>query len=188
MMYAGELCQDCARGVPYGVVFSLGLHTGPLREAIHHLKFSGREGLGAPLGRRLAASVFTRPDWIVPVPLHRARLGERGYNQAALVARGLGQELGVPVLEHGLRRVRQTGRQAKLDRQQRLANLRDAFGLPRGEPPWVGQAVLLVDDVLTTGSTAAAAATVIRARGARSVDLAVLAVSTKWVRASGTGL
>lgn len=175
-------CGDCAAGQPFAQVFSLGLHEGALREAIHHLKFNGREELGPLLGHRLAQVVQQPSDCIVPVPLHRSRRVERGYNQAALVAQGLSEKLGIPVIEHGLRRRRSTGHQAKLDRVSRLKNLRGAFLLARNPAPWQGKTVLLVDDVLTTGATAAAAARVILAGGAQAVHLAVLAVSATPVK------
>lgn len=175
-------CGDCASGQPFGQVFTLGLHEGALREAVHHLKFSGREELGPLLGRRLAGVVNKPNDCIVPVPLHRSRRVQRGYNQAALVARGLSEVLGIPVIDQGLARRRSTGHQAKLDRFSRLQNLRQAFHLTRTPAPWQGKTVLLVDDVLTTGATAAAAAKVILAGGARAVNLAVLAVSSTPVK------
>lgn len=174
------LCVECAQSPPFGRVWALGLHRGPLREAIHHLKFGGRRRLGVALGRRLAAAIPPVHDLIVPIPLHPSRLRERGYNQAALIAAGIGQVLGTAVAERGLVRLRPTGHQAKLDRAERLRNLRGAFGVARGaDLPWAGRRVLLVDDVLTTGATASAAAAVLGATGARGVDLAVLAVSDK---------
>lgn len=179
-------CTVCADSPPFGRVWALGLHAGPLREAIHHLKFNGRKGLGVPLGRRLGAAIQTDHDLVVPLPLHPARLRERGYNQAALIAQGLAEARSRPMVEGVLVRVRQTGRQAKLDREERLRNLQGAFGV-RGPQtvPWAGRSVLLVDDVLTTGATAAAAATVLRETGALRVDLAVLAVSDKQMEVAG---
>jgi ComF family protein len=185
---AGEpgLCVECAQAPPFGRVWALGLHRGPLREAIHHLKFGGRQRLGTALGRRLAAEIPPAHDLIVPMPLHPSRLRERGYNQAALIGAGIGQALGTAVVSRGLVRRRPTGHQAKLDRSERLRNLKGAFGTARmTHLPWVGRRVLLVDDVLTTGATASAAAQVLRATGARGVDLAVLAVSDKRMERHG---
>lgn len=177
----GGVCQDCARGSPFGRVYSLGFHDGALREAIHHLKFGGREDLGALLGSRLGEGITGDFDCVVPVPLHRSRLRERGYNQATLIAQGIADALSIEMIDQGLVRVRSTGHQAKLDRQHRMLNLQGAFALAGDRFRWSGKALLLVDDVLTTGATAAAAATALREGGARSVDLAVLAVSTKPV-------
>lgn len=176
------LCRECGVPPAHGRVWALGLHRGRLREAIHHVKFSGRQALGEALGRCLAARVGELPDVIVPIPLHPIRQRERGYNQAECIARGLAAELGVPLVAGDLVRVRATGQQARRDREARLRNLDGAFGVRRGaEPAWAGRHALLVDDVLTTGATAAAAARVLRATGARAVNLAVLAVSDKPV-------
>ncbi|HYG59203.1 MAG TPA: double zinc ribbon domain-containing protein [Symbiobacteriaceae bacterium] len=177
------LCADCEHGSPFGVVFALGAHENSLREAVHHLKFGDRDELGPLLGARLAGRITVSHDCVVPVPLHRSRLRERGYNQAALIARAIGAGKAIPVYETGLVRTRRTGHQAKLQRGNRLHNLQGAFAISPGTaPPWAGRRVLLVDDVLTTGATAAAAAEILYHSGARSVDLAVLAVSTTPVR------
>lgn len=180
-------CVECAEWPVFGQVWALGFHRGALREAIHHLKFNGREGLGVPLGQRLADQVSGQHDLVVPLPLHPTRLRERGYNQALLVAWGLAGSLGTPVTDGALVRLRRTGHQAKLDRAERLQNLAGAFGLHSSHaknPPWAGRVVLLVDDVLTTGATASAAAKVLRQTGATRVNLAVLAVSDKPVDAA----
>lgn len=180
------VCVQCASPPAFGRVWAIGLHHGALREAVHHLKFSGRKTLAAPLGRRLARMMPREHDLIVPLPLHPSRLRERGYNQATLIACGLAGILGLPVVEGELVRLRRTGHQAKLEREERLRNLRGAFGTrSQTDPPWSGRAVLLVDDVLTTGATASAAAEAITKTGARRVDLAVLAVSDKHVAAQG---
>jgi len=177
------LCADCEEGPVYGVVFALGAHQGALREAVHHLKFGDRPELAQLLGNRLADRVTVPHDGIVPVPLHPSRLRERGYNQAGLIARAISAGRGIPVWESHLRRVRRTGHQAKLQRDSRLHNLDGAFAVEAAvTPPWSDKRVLLVDDVLTTGATAAAVAEVLYKSGARSVDLAVLAVSTTPVR------
>lgn len=171
------LCVDCEESAPFGQVYAIGTLMGPLREAIHHLKFGGREGLAFALGQHLGASYSLPPVCLVPVPLHRSRLRERGYNQAALIARGIAAASGGTVVERGLVRRRSTGHQAKLDRHERLENLQGAFGVDTTNPAWTGRDVLLVDDVLTTGATAVAVRSQLLDSGARRVDLAVLAVS-----------
>jgi len=173
-----ELCGECAGESPFGKVWAIGPYQGPLRVAIHELKFYGRERLAVPLGRALASQIGTTYDWIVPLPLHWFRRRLRGYNQAELLAHEIGLASDIPVLVDSLIRHKWTRRQAKLDRVDRLANLRHAFGTRTGKVPWMNGSVLLVDDVLTTGATAAAAAEVVKRTGARLVDLAVLAVST----------
>lgn len=179
------LCAECVITPSYGRVWALGLHRGVLRAAVHHVKFSGRQALGEALGRYLAQMVEDPPDVIVPIPLHPIRERERGYNQAECIARGLAAELGVPVAADDLVRVRATGQQALRDRHARWRNLARAFGVRTGrEPAWAGRHALLVDDVLTTGATASAAADVLWATGARAVNLAVVAVSDKPIPAA----
>lgn len=152
---------------------------GLARELIHRFKYGRQHHLCAPLGgllrgaledERLAESLAAGERWtLVPVPLHRRRLKERGFNQSAELCRVLRRSMGgqldfAPVL----RRVRHTGRQAALDRDDRLTNLKDAFGLARSRRlrrRIAGRAVLLVDDVLTTGATASECARVLVEEG-----------------------
>ncbi len=181
-------CADCADGQPYDQVWALGLHRGALREAVHHLKFGRREELGRPLGERMAPLICRKYDLVIPVPLHPSRLRQRGYNQAGLVAAGIAAELGLPLVDGSLVRLRRTGHQAKLERHARLRNLNGAFHIVQSQAGrLVGRSILLVDDVLTTGATATAAAEAIRRGGAERVDLAVLAVSEKPVRLARYG-
>jgi ComF family protein len=147
---------------------------GVMREAIHALKYDRRVRVAAPLGELLAAYVAQQPfvaDVVVPVPLHNARMRERGFNQSALLAAHVADHLKLPVSMR-LVRVRQTEQQASLNRAQRQENVRDAF-VWQGMPP--PPRVLLIDDVLTTGSTIAAAAQALRAAGAVEVHGLALA-------------
>lgn len=124
-------------------------------------------------GRALAALCLptlrnaARPQALVPVPLHRRRLRERGHDQALGLARDWGRALALPVLVDALRRERDTRPQTELDAAERRRNLDGAFRMAKACPPHVA----LVDDVLTTGSTAAAAVQALRAGGATRVDV-----------------
>ncbi len=148
-------------------------HNGPLRRAVHELKYNGLRSLARPLGRLMADRwPQLRPagqpfDAIVPVPLHRRRERERGYNQAALLARELGRHLQLPVVEHVLIRSRATARQTDLDAAQRRANVQGAFACRNAGLS--GQAILLIDDVCTTGSTLEAAGSALKAAGVAAV-------------------
>jgi ComF family protein len=128
--------------------------SGVLRDAIHALKFAGRPRLGRELGRRMAEEKkhqLAHLDALVPMPLHAARLRERGYNQSVEIAFGLADVLEVPVLEGWVERKKNTQQQASLRAEERLLNVRDAFVWKRRMDP--GQQLGLVDDVVTTGAT-----------------------------------
>ncbi|WP_022836655.1 ComF family protein [Salisaeta longa] len=150
---------------------------GPLQALQHALKYGDRPAYGPPLGRLLArscADALGPVAAVVPVPLHRVRYLERGYNQAARIAMGVAEELGVPHRPELLRRPRPTRSQTGLERAARWANVGDAFDAPEALD---AAAYVLVDDVLTTGSTVAAAAKALKASGATAVYAATLALA-----------
>jgi ComF family protein len=142
-------CASCRRGEhSFDFARSALLFNGPAREIIHHLKYSGRVSLAKPLGGLLRACMQRegfQSKVALPVPLHRARTRKRGFNQAELLARGLG----LPVETRLLRRSKNTPTQTGLSRSQRVFNLAGAFEI-RGPVP---DCVLVVDDVYTTGAT-----------------------------------
>ncbi|GAB6905972.1 ComF family protein [Desulfosarcina cetonica] len=158
---------------------ALGVYEGSLRTAIQALKFKGVATLADPLGRLLLAGF--RQYWptgdidiVAPVPLHRRRFRQRGFNQAYLLIRGWDLPAGSVVLRDLLVRRRATAPQTGLDRRQRRMNLKAAFA-PRRPGQATGKRVLLVDDVLTTGATADACARALLQDGAARVDLLTLA-------------
>lgn len=130
--------------------------------------------LAALLLQALAREQAARNDvLLLPVPLHERRLGARGYNQSALLARWLGRALALPVCE-AVQRVIDTPTQTRLGREQRLRNLRHAFALAPGGPVR-GRHCVLVDDVMTTGATLATITPLLLRQGAARVDAWVLA-------------
>jgi ComF family protein len=134
---------------------------------VHALKYDGRRSVAAPLAalmREAAPGVLGACDVAVPVPLHPARRRERGFNQAA----DLAQHLGLPVA-HALRRNRQTTTQTALPATDRRANVAGAFTATRHGRRLQGAAVLLVDDVRTTGATLDACAEALLNAGVREV-------------------
>ncbi|PID37964.1 MAG: phosphoribosyltransferase [Proteobacteria bacterium] len=152
------------------------LYGGPLADAIGRLKYEHRTELAGPLARLWSVAPLRELalDRVLPVPLHRRRLAQRGYNQAALLARPLARALKRPLECGALSRRRDTPSQTRLGLAERRANVHGAFAVPR--PSRVeGQRLLLVDDVATTGSTLDAAARVLLAHGAVSVVAVVLA-------------
>lgn len=128
-----------------------------------------------PLGKLLVQAVPRDEsfDAIVPVPLYWLRQWRRGFNQSEVLARGLGRRLGLPVI-CGLRRVRSTQVQAGLSNTARRQNVAQAFRSRRGRSV-AGKRILLIDDVMTTGSTAAACALALKRAGAARVALVTVA-------------
>lgn len=180
------VCPVCARDKE-GLIqraFAPYAYRGVVRALIHKLKFQGETRAAALLApaMRDAIGLFT-PDVIVPVPLHPAREHERGYNQAALLARVAAAPLGIPV-ENALTRVKSTRRQSSLhDANARRENVEKAFNLSAAAS-LAGKTVLLVDDVRTSGATALACARALKGGGARAVYLLTAAVTSgypkKW--------
>ena len=168
---ATRLCSNCqAQPLQIEMIRSAALFQGPLRHAIHRFKYQRLAGLAEPLGNLLADcwwALDLHADWLVPVPLHPARERERGYNQAALLARQLSARTGVPLSEHGLRRTRVTAVQMELNAAQRKQNVAGAFAC--AEPGVKARRVVIVDDVCTTGATLQACAEAVFKAGAASV-------------------
>lgn len=183
------LCGVCrGRGYHFDIARSYGTYTHPLRDLILHLKFRRRERWGWRLGELLAPAalgleMMASAPLIVPVPLHPARERERGYNQAALLARGLQHKLRARGATRSLRvetrlisRDRPTAPQSGLRHGARQENVRGAFRVERRLA--VGRSILLVDDVMTTGATASSCAAALKRAGAREVAVLTLARAT----------
>jgi ComF family protein len=179
----GPLCRSCRQSHerPLQMVRAAAIFAEPLRSAIHRLKYGSRPELGKVLARYLIA-VFDQGEWqvlapsldaIVPVPLHRQRLAERGYNQSALLAEALGSAVGFPVHPGWLERSHATRAQVGLSPQERQENVAGAF---RADVAVAGMRLLLVDDVFTTGATMSACALTALHAGAVAVYGLALAV------------
>lgn len=167
-------CRDCVRLAPaFTRTVASGAYTGVLREAVHALKYRAQRHVAAELADRIARQPdFPAGDWlVVPVPLTAGRLKERGFNQAALLARALAKRRRLAYADP-LRRTTETAPQHALGRQAREANLAGAF---RCDASVAGRRVMVVDDVLTTGATAQAATFALLEAGASEVVLAVAA-------------
>jgi len=178
---AEHLCLDCRHSDPlYLLARSVVPYEGPVRDALHSFKFCGRRDLAAPFGELMASlAAFLFPvnslAAVIPVPLHEKRLRERGFNQAALLSERVSRILKIPVCEEALLRSRETPSQTSLSREQRLANLRGAFEGGRGLTACEGAAVLLLDDVYTTGATVQECSRVLTACGVKDVYVVTLA-------------
>ena len=164
-------CRDCPPE-PIATARAPFRFSGPAREAIHRLKFAGWRDVAAALASSIASVGLPPVDAVTWVPLAKGRLAERGYDQAKALAVALGRELELPcppLLRRTVATAPQTGRGGA----ERRAAVRGAFAPRTATPP----RVLLVDDVLTTGATAAACAEALSAAGTREVHLAAAARS-----------
>jgi ComF family protein len=164
------LCRSGLRG--FDAAYSFGAYEGVLRDLIHLLKYGRVRTLAGPLSGLLAQAlprdeVF---DATVPVPLYWLRRMKRGFNQSELLARGLARRTGIPMLK-ALGRVRPTPTQAGLSNSARRQNVAKAFRSQSVQ----GKRILLIDDVMTTGATAAACALALKQAGARRVALLTVA-------------
>ena len=173
-------CANCAqRELHFECAVAAYRSRGVVRKVLHDFKYGRHRHLRHPLARWLCAALDDPRltgrnfDVIIAVPLHPARQRERGFNQAALLAALLGRETGVRV-DHTLERIRYTTTQTAYDRRERMRNLEGAFRLRRGMAVQ-GLRVLLIDDVLTTGSTLSECARVLKMAGAVSVHAATAA-------------
>jgi ComF family protein len=176
-------CPACAGGAepsrPSEVdglkVVVAGPYRPPLSTAIVRFKYANRPELGRPLARLLLPALrgcaLPAGTALVPVPLHPRRLVTRGYNQAALLAAELGRSAGLSTLPRLLRRTRETERQVGKSREERLQNSQGAFTLRQAGP----RSVVLVDDVITTGSTVRACAQALAAGGVPLAAVVALA-------------
>lgn len=169
------LCAACQISPPaIDGIRSVVMLTDGARQAVHRFKYEGASALAAPLAGLMAEYWSCRAlpaEVLVAVPLHIARERERGYNQSYLLAREFGRQVGLPVLNGTLRRVRRTRPQVGLAAAERHANVGGAFTYcpPRHGSGVDGLHVLLVDDVCTTGATLEACSVALKAAGAASV-------------------
>ena len=179
-----SLCSACQELRPlFDKAVAYGAYDGELRELIHLLKYERVLPAARALGRMLSQAVakldLPSPFLVIPVPLHSAKRRQRGFNQAELIAREASKGLShAEVAAKVLARVRATASQIGLTRSQRIENMRGAFRVVH--PNKVsGRSILLVDDVLTTGTTASECARVLRKAGAKQVLVATVARTLK---------
>ncbi len=173
-------CDMCRKERCVNVYWSLYSHqTSIISDLVEQLKYHGASDVVRAVSslceqNRYIQSLIDSADVIVPVPLHPARFRERGFNQSQYIAESIGSVLHLPVLSSTLARSRQTKQQARLSLEERRENVVDAFVCNSPEDV-VGKRVLLVDDVLTTGSTVDACARVLVGAGVHSVCVLTLA-------------
>ncbi len=168
-----EYCFDCAKGkAEYTQGKALWAYQAEVKESLYRFKYQNRREYAAYYGAEL---VRAYGGWIqrcgiqavVPIPISRARRRQRGYNQAALVAREVGKGMGLPVYEHLLLRVRDTDVQKALTGRERKNNLKKAFKTRENKVQL--DHILLIDDIYTTGSTMNEAANELKRAGAAHI-------------------
>ena len=148
--------------------------------SIYRMKYGGRREYAAYFGREMAEKMgdFVRqvsPDALIPVPLHAKRFRQRGYNQAALLARAMGREIGVPVREDLVLRVKNTKPLKRQNPTERQNNLKKAFIINQNDVKLKLKSTIIIDDIYTTGSTVDAVAGVLKDWGVERVGVITLA-------------
>lgn len=170
-------CGRCIKGRrPFHKARSIGLYEGGLLETIHSFKYNGKVALARPLGEMMAQAITNPYDYhfIVPIPLHKKRLRERGFNQSLLLAREVGKRFGIQIEYTNLKRIRPTEPQINLKGKERLKNVKGAFAVTDGGV-FKGKRILLIDDVYTTGATVSECAKILRKARAGRLDVLTLA-------------
>lgn len=167
------LCAFCARKtLPLQQVRTAVYFQEPIQSLIHTFKYENAFALGQVLAEMM---VHSWPHWrqpvdrIIPIPLHKERFQQRGYNQSELLAHRVSDQLQIPLDTRTLQRIRYTQPQVHLSARERQLNVADAFAV-LANTQLIGQHVLLIDDVLTTGATLSAAAQVLLEAGASAVS------------------
>lgn len=174
---ANGLCARCKAGPPgYTALRSWAAFNGPLRNAIHRLKYGRDVALGELLARPMINCLIQtgwKVDLVVPVPMSLSRKAERGYNQAALLARPIALNFGIEYQSQALRKIRETRTQVGLSLGERHENVRGAFDADRRMVS--GKQILVVDDVTTSGATLNACAHALIVAGAKGIYCLTLA-------------
>lgn len=174
----GERCGACLKSPPaFEHAVALYAYDFPADRLIHNLKYGHQLAIAGWLGEKLARQLTnTQIDLILPLPLHPARLRERGFNQSAELAKGIGNHLNLPVDRDNLLRLRATPPQAELPLKERHKNVRGAFEC---RVDLTGRRLLLVDDVMTSGATVNECARILKLHGASEITVAVAARALK---------
>lgn len=169
----GSICGRCLKRKPqFDRSVAVFAYAFPLDQLVQALKFGERLLLANSLADRLAQAVTIPSDCIVPMPLHPARLRQRGFNQSLELARRIARKLDLPLLPHACQRVRDTPPQSELAWKERGKNVRKAFACTQD---FSGQHVAMVDDVMTSGASLNELALALRRAGASEISAWVVA-------------
>lgn len=174
----GTYCGECRINPPpfERTVYSL-YYNDTVRDLIHHFKFKGRDNIAKTFAGVMSAKLYkemdiSKIDLIIPLPLHVWRLYGRGYNQSYLLAREIGSAFSKEVITDVLVKTKNTRPQSSLSGRERRNNLKNAFAV-RGKEKVAGKNILLVDDIMTTGTTLTEASKVLKKAKVKSVACAV---------------
>ncbi len=144
-----------------------------LQSLAHSMKYEEITSFGKELGEKIGTALKEKQleaDVVIPVPLNKRKERERGYNQSEFIAKGVSSVLGIPVVSHAIRRVKYTVTQTQLNADERKENIADAFVVDERSKGQVrGKVAIIVDDVITTGSTIQEAGKVLKNSGARRI-------------------
>ena len=178
-----NFCRDCRQTeYDFNRAWAATLYNDTMKTLIHFFKYENKTSLRKTFSKLISvflndhAFELARFDYLVPVPLHRARLRERGYNQSELILEPLRGTLGVPLASGKLLRKRYTPNQALLGKKERWTNIRGAFTI-NDSLFFKEKSVLLFDDLFTTGATVSEAARTLKNAGAKEVSVLTLAIT-----------
>ncbi len=180
---AHRFCLNCQNSnLEFDRAYGVFLFNKPLQKLLHLFKYGHKTGLRFFFTEQML--IFARDynlsvenhDLIIPVPLHPARLRERGYNQSLLIAQMLSENFSIPLNHTSLLRVRHTPNQARLSQKERWTNIQAAFKI-KPFNDLRERNILLIDDLYTTGATASQAAKVLKAGGAKKVNVLTIAIA-----------
>ena len=177
---ANGRCDECATSPPrYGKLRSIAFYHTTLQQAIHLFKFEKKKVLAQYIIQLINAHIpadceMAEYDFVLPIPIHKKRLRERGFNQATLLANGIATVEGIPVLTDTLVRKRHTVAQSSLDREARQQNIVGAFEV-RNPDIISGKRLLVIDDVFTTGATIREAVSELWTADPAEIDVLTLA-------------
>lgn len=170
-------CESCLKTKPpFSKVLYYGIYEETLKEAIHLLKFNGVRRLSKPLSLLLAEIDIPDVDGIIPVPIYKKRLYQRGFNQTASMGLHLSKNLDIPLMQNVLKKTKDTLPQTGVTGKERLKNIRNAFSVSR-DISIQGLNLLLLDDVITTGATITECAKALKDAGAKDITVIALAHS-----------
>ena len=174
-----NICEDCKREYPFDEVICAYMFNPPIQRLIHNFKYNEFKRIGAYLGSKLAdilsrCTFIADTDYIIPVPLHRTKQRYRGFNQSDIIAEALSDRLNIPWFKDVIQRKKFTQTQTQLKKSEREKNVAQAFKIKKNAD-FQNKSVVLVDDVLTTGSTMKSIALLLKEHLAKHIYVCTLA-------------